>query len=151
MLELQKIKISEFDYQLDDERIAKYPLKNRDDSKLLIYRESGIEDLQFNQIGTLLDSNTRLIFNNTKVIRARLHFKKKTGAKIEIFCLEPHSPTEYVQSFESKISCQWACMIGNAKKWKGDNLEKGAVWILLLNSDGTILSTQKIANFDASF
>lgn len=142
MLELQKIKISEFDYQLDDKRIAKHPLKNRDDSKLLVYRETGIEDLQFNQIGCLLDSNTRLIFNNTKVIRARLHFKKKTGAKIEIFCLEPYSPAEYVQSFESKASCQWTCMIGNAKKWKEDNLEKEIV----IDNNKILVTAQKLEN-----
>ena len=133
MLKLQKIKISEFDYQLEDSRIAKFPLENRDDSKLLVYKQSEITDLSFNKIGTLLDNNTRLIFNNTKVIRARLHFEKVTGAKIEIFCLEPHSPADYVQSFESSESCRWSCMIGNAKKWKQDALVKE------INIEGSII------------
>ena len=124
MLEMQKIKISDFDYNLPDHRIAKFPLENRDDSNLLFYNNSNIEDLKFNHLPMLLDDNVRLIFNNTKVIRARLHFEKVTGAKIEIFCLEPHIPADYVQSFESNESCQWSCMIGNAKKWKEDDLLK---------------------------
>ena len=140
MLELQKIKISEFDYQLDDERIAKFPLRNRDDSKLLVYKKSEIQDLKFSQIDTLLEPGTRLIFNNTKVIRARLHFKKETGAKIEIFCLEPYLPAEYIQSFESKISCQWTCMIGNSKKWKQDNLRKEIV----IDNSLIIITAKKI-------
>jgi len=124
MLEMQKIKISEFDYILLDEKIAKFPLTNRDDSKLLYYKSSGLKDYLFNDLPELLESNVRLVFNNTKVIRARLHFEKVTGAKIEIFCLEPHLPAEYVQSFESNTSCQWSCMIGNAKKWKETDLVK---------------------------
>ncbi len=124
MLEMQKIKISNFNYDLPNERIAKFPLKNRDDSNLLYYKDSAIKDYTFCNLPELLDSDVRLIFNNTKVIRARLHFEKITGAKIEIFCLEPHSPADYVQSFESNISCQWSCMIGNAKKWKEDDLVK---------------------------
>ena len=122
MLEMQKIKIADFDYNLPDGKIAKFPLENRDDSKLLFYNSSEIKDFKFNQLPSLLSDNTRLIFNNTKVIRARLHFRKPTGALIEIFCLEPYIPAEYVQSFESTTSCQWACMIGNAKKWKDDIL-----------------------------
>lgn len=124
MLEMQKIKISEFDYNLPDEKIAKFPLENRDDSNLLYYKSSEMNDQSFSELPDLLDSSVRLIFNNTKVIRARLHFEKLTGAKIEIFCLEPFSPAEYVQSFESNSSCQWSCMIGNAKKWKDDDLVK---------------------------
>ncbi len=124
MLEMQKIKISEFNYDLPDQKIAKFPLENRDDSNLLYYKDSEIKDYSFSNLPELLDSNVRLIFNNTKVIRARLHFEKITGAKIEIFCLEPHLPAEYVQSFESNISCQWSCMIGNAKKWKETDLIK---------------------------
>jgi len=127
MLEMQKIKISDFDYNLSDERIAKFPLDNRDDSNLLYYKDSAIKDYTFNNLPELLNSDVRLIFNNTKVIRARLLFEKITGAKIEIFCLEPYSPAEYVQSFESNMSCQWSCMIGNAKKWKEDDLVKEIV------------------------
>ncbi len=124
MLEMQKIKISDFNYDLPENRIAKFPLGNRDDSNLLFYKDSAIQDYAFRNLPELLNSDVRLIFNNTKVIRARLHFEKITGAKIEIFCLEPHSPADYVQSFESNISCQWSCMIGNAKKWKEGDLVK---------------------------
>ena len=121
---MQKIKISDFDYDLPEERIAKYPLKDRDASNLLFYNNSKIGDLKFRDLPKILSPNVRLIFNNTKVIRARLQFEKITGAKIEIFCLEPYFPSEYVQSFESTNSCQWSCMIGNAKKWKEGSLYK---------------------------
>lgn len=141
MLEMQKIKISEFDYNLPDEKIAKFPLANRDDSNLLYYRSSTIEDRQFSELPSLLDSSVRLIFNNTKVIRARLHFEKVTGAKIEIFCLEPYLPAEYVQSFESSVSCQWSCMIGNAKKWKADDLIKS----ITIGSDQIEVKARKVS------
>ncbi len=118
------IKISEFDYHLPDEQIAKYPLSKRHLSKLLVYKDSQIQDFKFDAISEILPKNTRLIFNNTKVIQARLIFHKETGAKIEIFCLEPYQPAEYVQSFESKQSCQWTCMVGNSKKWKSGTLHQ---------------------------
>ncbi len=140
MLEMQKIKISNFNYDLPDKQIAKFPLTNRDDSKLLYYKDSAIQDYTFRNLPELLDSNIRLIFNNTKVIRARLHFEKKTGAKIEVFCLEPHSPADYVQSFESSTSCQWSCMVGNAKKWKADSLFKE----ITINDTKIIVEAKKV-------
>ena len=143
MLEMQKIKISDFNYDLPDERIAKFPLENRDDSNLLFYKDSDIQDYTFRNLPELLNSDVRLIFNNTKVIRARLNFEKITGAKIEIFCLEPHRPADYVQSFESNTSCQWSCMIGNSKKWKENILIKE-----ILIDDAKITVQAKEVNSD---
>ncbi|MBN2669488.1 MAG: S-adenosylmethionine:tRNA ribosyltransferase-isomerase [Bacteroidales bacterium] len=123
MLEMQKIKISDYNYSLTEDWIAKFPLQQRDASNLLVYQNNEIKDFLFKDLDQILPSNSRLIFNNTKVIRARLHFKKSTGADIEIFCLEPHNPSEYVLAFESKSYCEWTCLIGNAKKWKEGHLE----------------------------
>ncbi len=118
MQNISDIKISSFDYELPEDKIAKYPLQNRDSSKLLVYHQEKIKDYAFKDISDILPSDSRLIFNNTKVIRARLRFKKETGANIEIFCLEPYQPADYEQSFGSRQACEWTCMIGNSKKWK---------------------------------
>ena len=118
MLDVQQIKISDYSYPLEDKQIAKYPLSSRDASQLLVFKDNQIKNGKFNQISRFLPDNACLVFNNTKVIRARLLFKKETGAKIEIFCLEPYFPTDYVQVFETTKSCQWHCMVGNSKKWK---------------------------------
>lgn len=141
MLEMQKIKITDFNYDLPDDRIAKFPLENRDDSKLLYYNKSHIEDLKFYELPSFLKNDARLIFNNTKVIRARLFFKKETGAKIELFCLEPFSPSDYVRSFESTKSCQWSCMIGNSKKWKEGPLYK----TIKIDDDNIEVKAEKLA------
>ena len=118
------ISISDYAYELPDEKIAKYPLDERDQSKLLVWKDGQIQDSQFGNLPQFLPSNSLLIFNNTKVIRARLHFQKETGAKIEIFCLDPYDPAEYQISFQTNHSCIWKCMIGNQKKWKGEPLRK---------------------------
>jgi len=118
------ISISDYAYDLPDEKIAKYPLDERDQSKLLVWKNGQIQDSQFGNLPEFLPSNSLLIFNNTKVIRARLHFQKPTGAKIEIFCLDPVDPAEYQISFQTTQSCVWKCMIGNQKKWKGEPLRK---------------------------
>lgn len=119
---LKNIDINDFDYTLPEEKIAKYPLAKRDESKLLCWKDGEISDLQFNDIDSLLPQGSTLIYNNTKVFKARLFFKKETGASIEIFCLEPHYPTDYESIFSSNKSCQWVCMIGNKKKWKHGEL-----------------------------
>ncbi len=119
---MREIKISEYTYNLAESKIAKYPLKKRDESKLLIYKNREIFDDKFKNIEKFLQKNTLLVINNTKVIHARLNFRKKTGAKIEIFCLNPHNPTEYNLAFSSKNSCQWECIVGNLKKWKSEDL-----------------------------
>lgn len=118
------ISISDYAYDLPDERIAKYPLAERDQSKLLVWKNGTIQDAQFRNLADFLPANSLLIFNNTKVIRARMHFQKKTGAKIEIFCLDPVDPVDYQLAFQTTGTCVWKCMIGNQKKWKGETLRK---------------------------
>lgn len=118
------ISIGDYAYDLPDAKIAKYPLAERDQSKLLVWKNGQILDGQFRNLSEYLPANSLLIFNNTKVIRARLHFQKKTGAKIEIFCLDPVDPADYQIAFQTTQSCIWKCMIGNQKKWKGELLRK---------------------------
>lgn len=113
----KNIAIADYDYPLPEERIAKFPLEQRDRSKLLVYRHREISDTQFYHLPELLPSNTLLVFNNTKVIHARLFFRKPTGSMIEVFCLEPYQ-MPVAQSFEQRSSCTWTCFIGNNKKWK---------------------------------
>lgn len=115
---ISEIRIEDYNYTLPDERIAKYPLENRDDSKLLVYRDSQPSSAEFRDIATYLPEGSLMVFNDTKVVPARLHFQKTTGAHIEIFCLEPVSPEEYVTMFEVKDRCRWKCIIGNVKRWK---------------------------------
>ncbi|MBQ7056524.1 MAG: S-adenosylmethionine:tRNA ribosyltransferase-isomerase [Bacteroidaceae bacterium] len=118
------MKISDFNYPLPDERIAKYPLAERDSSKLLIYKDGNVSEDVFRHLPDLLPAGELMIFNNTKVIQARLHFHKETGALIEVFCLEPHTPHDYQLSFAQTRRCSWTCLIGNAKKWKEGRLER---------------------------
>ncbi len=116
------LRISDYDYQLPEERIAKFPLERREMSKLLVYNKGKIFESRFAHIGEVLPTGSMLVFNNTKVIRARLIFHKFTGARIEIFCLEPYNPADYERAFAVKGSCYWKCMVGNLKKWKEDDL-----------------------------
>lgn len=117
-----KIKIQEYSYILPDERIAKYPLEKRDSSKLLIYNSGEISQNIFTSLPSYLPEGSLMVFNNTKVVPARLLFKKETGAVIEIFCLEPVDPADYAQSFASTGCCSWNVVIGNARKWKGGDV-----------------------------
>lgn len=116
------INIKDFNYSLPEERIAKYPLEKRDNSKLLEFRDSQISEHIFRDIPSLLPENSIMVFNDTKVVPARLHFRRESGASIEIFCLEPHLPAEYNVNFASTDECEWKCIVGNVKKWKGDIL-----------------------------
>lgn len=120
------INITDYNYDLPDERIAKYPLKERDSSKLLIYRNGEITQKHFYDISDELPEDSVLVRNNTKVIRARLIFSKPTGAKVEVFCLDPVSPSSYELALSSKRCCHWHCMLGNAKRWRvgSDALER---------------------------
>lgn len=118
----QEIKIKDFNYSLPDERIAKYPLKERDHSKLLVYRHGKISEDVFHNLPSHLPEGALMIYNNTKVIQARLHFRKTTGALIEIFLLEPYSPSDYESMFSKRGECQWLCLVGNLKKWKEGEL-----------------------------
>ncbi len=111
-------------YELPDDRIAKYPLDNRDASKLLVWQNGKITDAVFKSLEEFLPEKSMLVFNNTKVIRARLQFQKITGSQIEIFCLDPLEPADYQISFQQTQSCTWNCMVGNLKKWKEEPLIK---------------------------
>ena len=119
---IPQIRIEEFDYNLPDERIAKYPLEKRDASKLLMYREGKVSEYQFSTLPQLLPEDSIMVFNDTKVVPARLHFQRESGAHIEIFCLEPVSPEEYVSMFAVTDICRWKCIVGNVKRWKNDTL-----------------------------
>ena len=118
------ININDYDYPLPDERIAKFPLAERDSSKLLIYRQGEISEKHFSDIPSELPEGSLLVFNNTKVVRARLVMHKPSGARVEVFCLEPHAPADYEHAFAVKGECEWSCIVGNLKKWK-----EGAVQI----------------------
>lgn len=119
----QDIRIEDYAYELPDERIARYPLSPRDSSKLLIYRNKCISESVFSRLEDFLPENALLVFNNTKVIQARMIFRKETGALIEVFCLEPKNPADYAQSFSQTQFCTWLCLIGNAKRWKNGKLK----------------------------
>lgn len=123
----QQIQIKDYNYQLPEERIAKFPLPVRDESKLLIYKQGQITEDRFHNLANFLPKDSLMIFNNTKVIQARLRLQKETGATIEIFCLEPASPTDYNLNFQSKEEVSWYCMIGNLKKWKEGTLKQSLV------------------------
>ena len=122
--ENQPVYIDEYDYSLPDNRIAKFPLSQRDASKLLVYKNSKITESTFANIAEFLPEKSLLVYNNTRVIQARLIFQKSTGTRIEVFCLEPLLPVDYVQSLGATSECTWKCMIGNLKKWKNEVLSK---------------------------
>lgn len=121
---IQSIDIKDYSYDLPENRIAKYPLPHRDQSKLLIYKNGQIQDERFNNIVSYLPKDSLLIFNNTKVIHARLLFQRDTGAKIEIFCLEPDEQVDYQIAFADVKTSTWKCLVGNAKRWKNGVLHK---------------------------
>lgn len=114
----RNIQIQEYDYNLPESRIAKYPMAKRDESKLLIYNRGTLSHDTFRNIARYLPQGALLVYNNTKVIQARLHFRKATGALIEVFLLEPFTPRDYGQIFQTRGRCSWVCMIGNLKKWR---------------------------------
>ena len=120
----RKLNITDYTYHLPDERIAKFPLAERDQSKLLVYRNDLISTDIFSNLPDYFGETDMLVFNNTRVIRARIEMEKETGARIEIFCLEPHEPHDYQRSFAQQHTCEWKCMVGNLKKWKSGILKK---------------------------
>ena len=123
-MDTKQLKISAFDYNLPEERIAKFPVAERDHSKLLLYNHGKVEEDVFYNIVNYLPPHSLMVFNNTRVIQARLHFNKETGALIEIFLMEPAYPIDYEQIFQTAGHCSWLCMIGNLKKWKGEDLHR---------------------------
>lgn len=119
---IPEIRIEDYNYLLPDERIAKYPLQQRDGSKLLQYKDGVVSENRFKDIASLLPEGALMVFNDTKVVPARLQFQRSTGAHIEIFCLEPVLPEEYVTMFAVTERCRWKCIVGNVKRWKNDTL-----------------------------
>ena len=137
MKDFKNINIEDYNYSLPDERIAQFPLKNRDSSKLLIFKKSKISEDFFFNINKHLQPKSLLVFNNTKVIHARLIFAKTSGAKIEIFCLEPADNKIDIQYvFQQKGNCKWKCLVGNNKRWKSDKL--------IIKNDKQVLTAEKI-------
>lgn len=116
--DIRALRIADYDYPLPDERIAKHPLAQREQCKLLYYKGGAIEERKFWEVPSLLPEHSTLIYNNTRVINARLRFRKETGSTIEIFCLEPILPRDYEQIFQTTGHCVWQCLVGNSKRWK---------------------------------
>lgn len=143
----QNIYIADYNYHLPEERIAKYPLPQRDQSKLLVYKAGKISTTVFSKLTDKLPQNSLLVFNTTKVIRARLHFPKSTGAVIEIFCLEPYQPNDYAVALQTTKSCQWKCLVGNLKRWKASLLT------LTIEKNGKVckLSAQIVKRIEDAF
>lgn len=135
---VKQINISNYNYELPDEKIAKFPLEKRDSSKLLTYISGNVSTNVFSSLPDILPANSCLVFNNTRVIQARLEFFKSTGSRIEIFCLEPQEPSSYELSLSSTQSCVWKCMIGNLKKWKGEVLKKE------VGADNLVLEAERL-------
>ena len=121
---IRNIKISDYNYDLPDERIAKHPLAEREQCRLLYWHQGNIEDHRFSDVPRLLPHGAMLIYNNTRVINARLRFRKDTGSLIEIFCLEPESPRDYQLIFQTTGHCSWNCLVGNSKRWKQGALQQ---------------------------
>lgn len=146
MVNPRNIEIKSYDYNLPDERIAKYPLEQRDQSKLLVYRNGTINEKHFYNLPEEIPSDSLIVFNNTRVIQARLHFHKETGALIEVFCLEPESPRDYQQNFASEHECTWICLVGNSKKWKEGALSQE----IDIDGEKVILSCERVGESGAS-
>ncbi len=144
----QQISIDDYNYDLPDDRIALHPLAQRDASKLLLYKNGDIEETVFSKIDEHIPADTLLVFNNTKVINARIKFTKLTGAVIEIFCLEPFGAiTEYSTVMNATNSVQWKCLVGGAAKWKEEILQKE----ITVGNEKVILSAKKIEKITEAF
>ena len=149
-MDTKNIRIADYNYPLPDERIAKFPLAKRDASKLLVYRKGEISEAVFGALPDFLPADSLMVFNNTKVIMARLHFRKATGALIEIFLLEPVRPADYQVMFAANECCEWCCLVGNLKKWKDGKLTRqleagGRTVTLTATRMGEMRSGQRVA------
>ncbi len=147
LTDYKNIKIGDFSYHLPEERIARYPLAERDSSALLVWQNGRINKDKFKNITDYLPTDSMLVFNNTRVIHARLFFKKETGATIEIFCLEPAEPADYQLVFQQTEKVVWKCMVGNVKKWKDGTLKK----TFELNGNTIVLQAKKIRQKGETF
>jgi S-adenosylmethionine:tRNA ribosyltransferase-isomerase len=143
----KNIKISDFTYDLPESKIAKYPLAERDKSKLLVWQNGQIAESVFKNCAESIPENAQLIFNNTRVIHARMFFRKETGSKIEIFCLEPVEPRDYQIAFQEKKQVIWKCLVGNSKKWKSGVLSQE---IEIENEKITLLA-ERVSQFENTF
>lgn len=123
-MDTKHIRIADYNYDLPDERIAKFPLAERDQSKLLLYRHGAVSEDVFCHLSDYIPQGSLMVFNNTRVIQARMHFRKITGSLIEVFLMEPAAPTDYELMFQTMGHCAWLCMIGNLKKWKEGSLSR---------------------------
>ena len=144
----KEIHISDYNYPLPDDRIAKFPLPQRDHSKLLLYRHGEVNEDLFYNLPNYLPKGALMVFNNTRVIQARIHFRKETGALIEVFLLEPAEPSDYEQMFQTNSHCIWHCLVGNAKKWKTGILSrqidvKGQPVCLSVERENTLLQAKE--------
>ena len=139
---IQEIAIAEYDYPLPDERIAKYPLAQRDTSKLLLYNNGSVSEDVFSNLPKYLPHGALMVFNNTRVIQARLRFRKETGAQIEVFCLEPEQPCDYQQIFLETSECVWQCLVGNSNRWKGGLLSQ----VIEVGGKDVTLSVERIGS-----
>lgn len=151
-MDTKQISISDFNYELPDERIAKFPVSPRDQSRLLVYDKGQIADDRFFNLASHLPAGSLMVFNNTKVIQARMLFHKSTGALIEIFLLEPYAPADYEQMFLTRGQCTWLCMVGNLKKWKEGTLERelviGSENLTIRATRGAMVGTSYAISFD---
>ena len=138
----KEIHISEYNYALPDDRMAKFPMKERDHSKLLIYNKGVVGEDVFYNLSNHLPKGALMVFNNTKVIQARMHFRKETGALIEIFLLEPAAPSDYELMFQTTNRCSWYCLVGNLKKWKDG--------VLKVESEGFNLTAKRLGEHGTS-
>ncbi len=138
----ESIVLDEYSYHLPEEKIAKHPLSGRDSSKLLFYQAGAIQHKKFTDLPALLPNGSMLVFNNTRVIPARLYFTKETGARIEVFLLQPLAPADIQQAMAAQGSCSWQCMIGNRKRWKPDQ----ALSMQLQVEEKTILVQARLAD-----
>lgn len=147
-IKVKEINIDEYDYELPDNRIAKHPLAQRDACRLLVRHADGtISDHIFAELDSLLPADSMLVYNNTRVINARLRFHKgadNSGALIEIFCLEPETPADYAQNFASVAECSWICFVGNSKRWKAGELAT----TISLDGKEVTLRAERIARHD---
>ena len=142
------ISIQDYSYTLPEEKIAMFPLAQRDASKLLVYKAGKIEESVFTNIAAFISPQTLMVFNNTKVMNARIRFKKTTGAAIEIFCLEPQGIiTEYSSVMNTTQKMQWNCLVGGAAKWKNEVLQKN----ILVDGEPVILKAKLIEKLSDAY
>lgn len=142
MKNIQEIAIAEYDYPLPDERIAKYPLAERDTSKLLLYKGGEIREERFANLPNFIPQGALMVFNNTRVIQARLRFRKETGAQIEVFCLEPEQPADYQLMFQETRECVWQCLVGNSSRWKSGVLSQ----VIEIDGVQVTLSVERVSS-----